>query len=49
MGRQEVLNLRETINQAENKVRSRDEAIRMTEKRIQNTKEEIGRISGSVN
>ncbi len=34
IGMQEVSQIKEAINQAEYKVRSRDEAIRMTEKRI---------------
>jgi hypothetical protein len=44
-GKQEVLRLKEGINQGENKVRSKDEAIRNTEKRIQACREEISRTA----
>jgi chromosome segregation ATPase len=44
-----VVRLKEAINQAENKVRSKDEAIRNTEKRIQACREDISRIAEQVN
>ncbi len=44
-----MVRLKDAINQAENKVRSKDEAIRNTEKRIQACKEDISRIAEQVN
>ncbi len=44
-----MVRLKEAINQAENKVRSKDEAIRNTEKRIQGCREDISRIAEQVN